>query len=141
MTDLKLIAKDCEFEHLEDGLIRDRIVCCTNSPRVKERLLREDNLTLAKAISLCRADEKSRKQIKTLNDEEKVHVLKKKSTKQRHVQYEVNPRKSVPKKSQDTTFNCGQSATKHKKLNCTAFGKTCYNCKKPNHFKNSANQN
>lgn len=64
VTDLKLIAKDCEFEHLEDGLIRDRIVCGTNYPRVKERLLREDNLTLAKAISLCRADEESDKNTK-----------------------------------------------------------------------------
>jgi hypothetical protein len=50
VTDLKFIAKDCEFEHLEDGLIRDRIVCDTNSPKVKERLLREDKLTLAKAL-------------------------------------------------------------------------------------------
>jgi hypothetical protein len=134
VTDLKLIAKDCEFEHLEDGLIRDRIVCDTNSPKVKERLLREDNLTLAKAISLCRADKESRKQITTLNDEEKAHALKKKPTKQRSVRHEDNPRKSVPKMSQDTTFNCGKCGTKHQKRNCPAFGKTCHNCKKPNHF-------
>jgi hypothetical protein len=134
VTDLKLIAKDCEFEHLEDGLIRDRIVCGTNSPRVKERLPREDNLTLAKAISLCRADDESRKQIKTLNDEEKVHALKKKSTKQRNVGHEDNPRKSIPKKSQDTTFNCGKCGTKYQKRNCPAFGKTYHKCKKPNHF-------
>jgi hypothetical protein len=134
VTDLKLIAKDCEFEHLEDGLIRDRIVCDTNSPKVKERLLREDKLTLAKAISLCRADEESRKQITTLNDEEKVHALKKKPTKQRSVRHEDNPRKSVPKISQDTTFNCGKCGTKHQKRNCPAFGKTCHKCKKPNPF-------
>lgn len=45
-------------------------------------------------------------QIKTLNDEEKVHALKKKSTKQRNVRHEDNPRKSVTKKSHDANFNC-----------------------------------
>ncbi|CAC5370552.1 unnamed protein product [Mytilus coruscus] len=54
LTDLKLIAKNCEFEHLKDGLIRDTIVCGTNSSRVKERLLREDGLTLDKAVGICR---------------------------------------------------------------------------------------
>ncbi|CAC5360616.1 unnamed protein product [Mytilus coruscus] len=82
-THLKLIAKNCEFEHLKDGLIRDRIVCGTNSSRVKERLLREDGLTLDKAVGICRADEESRKQMKTLNEEEQVHALRRKTQNQR----------------------------------------------------------
>ncbi|CAC5396265.1 unnamed protein product [Mytilus coruscus] len=83
LTDMKLIAKNCEFEHLKDGLIRDRIVCGTNSSRVKERLLREDGLTLDKAVGICRADEESRKQMKTLNEEEQVHALRRKTQNQR----------------------------------------------------------
>ncbi|CAC5362482.1 unnamed protein product [Mytilus coruscus] len=79
-THLELIAKNCEFEHLKDGLIRDRIVCGTNSSRVKERLLREDGLTLDKAVGICRADEESRKQMKTLNKEEQAHALRMKAT-------------------------------------------------------------
>jgi hypothetical protein len=41
---------------MTEELIRDRIVCGTNSERVKERLLRDDELTLTKAITVCRAD-------------------------------------------------------------------------------------
>ena len=46
----RLIAKDCDFKLLEDDLTRDRIVCGTNSDRVKEHLLREHDLILDKAI-------------------------------------------------------------------------------------------
>ena len=57
VTELKLIAKNCNFGSLEDELIRDRLVYGTNSERVKERLLREEELTLLKALKICRADE------------------------------------------------------------------------------------
>ncbi|CAC5421262.1 unnamed protein product [Mytilus coruscus] len=83
LTDLKLIAKNCEFEHLKDGLIRDRIVFDTNSSRVKECLLREDGLTLDKSVGICRGDEESRKQMKTLNEEEQLHALRRKTQHQR----------------------------------------------------------
>ncbi|CAC5421152.1 unnamed protein product [Mytilus coruscus] len=73
--------QELQFEHLKDGLIRDRIVCGTNSSRVKERL--EDGLTLDKAVGICRAYEESRKQMKTLNEEEQVHALRRKTQNQR----------------------------------------------------------
>ena len=41
-------------------LSETRLVCGTISERVQERLLREDELTLDKAISGCRADEESK---------------------------------------------------------------------------------
>ena len=52
VMDLKNIAINCEFGAIKDDLIRDRIVCGTISEQVKERLLREDKLTLDKAISV-----------------------------------------------------------------------------------------
>ena len=51
VTTLRLIANDCEFKQLEDELIRDGIVCGTNTERVKERLLHEQDLTLDKYMS------------------------------------------------------------------------------------------
>ena len=81
VTDLKNIAINCEFGAIKDDLIRDRIVCGTISERVKERLLREDKLTLDKAISVCRADEESKRQIQKMNEGEhgNVHAVKKKT--------------------------------------------------------------
>ena len=40
VTDLKILAKSCEFENLYDSIIRDSIVCGINSDTVKERLLK-----------------------------------------------------------------------------------------------------
>ncbi|VDI46803.1 Hypothetical predicted protein [Mytilus galloprovincialis] len=137
LTDLKLIAKNCEFEHLKDGLIRDRIVCGTNSSRVKERLLREDGLTLDKAVGICRADEESRKQMKTLNEEEQVHALRRKTQHQRNNRNEgyakIGPSRRDHEK-RGSSFSCGKCGTTHEKRNCPAYGKKCHKCKKPNHY-------
>ncbi|VDI62424.1 Hypothetical predicted protein, partial [Mytilus galloprovincialis] len=122
---LKLIAKNCEFEHLKDGLIRDRIVCGTNSSRVKERLLREDGLTLDKAVGICRADEESRKQMKTLNEEEQVHALRRKTQNQRNNRNEgyakIGPSRRDHEK-RGSSFSCGKCGTTHEKRNCPAYG-------------------
>ncbi|XP_073967423.1 uncharacterized protein [Choristoneura fumiferana] len=56
---LKLLSKKCEFQSLEDSLIRDRIVCGINNGVVRDRMLRESDLTLDKAIKICEADEVS----------------------------------------------------------------------------------
>ena len=48
LTDLRNKAQPCEFEHLSDGLIRDRIVCGIKDEVCRARLLRESDLTLKK---------------------------------------------------------------------------------------------
>ena len=63
VTGLRLIAKNCTFRNLKDELIRDRIVCVVNSDDVKQQLLRVQDLTLDKALTICRAYEQSKKQI------------------------------------------------------------------------------
>lgn len=57
---LRLRAKDCGFGDQTESLIRDRIVFGCVDARVKERLLREDNLTLKSALDICRAAEVSK---------------------------------------------------------------------------------
>ncbi|CAC5421269.1 unnamed protein product [Mytilus coruscus] len=131
LTDLKLIAKNCEFEHLKDGLIRDRIVCGTNSSRVKERLLREDGLTLDKAVGICRADEESRKQMKTLNEEEQVHALRRKTQNQRTNRNEGYAKKGPSrrdheKRESNSSFSCGKCGTTHERRNCPAYDKNVH---------------
>ena len=53
VTDLKALARNCEFRDLEEDLIKDQLVLGINSERVKERLLRENDLSLEKAIEHC----------------------------------------------------------------------------------------
>ena len=64
VIDLKKKSLTCEFGDLRESLIRDRIVCGVTSQQLKERMLREVDLTLEKAIALARADEETKKQVK-----------------------------------------------------------------------------
>ena len=54
VTALRLLAKECNFKELHDELIRDRIVCGITSDRVKEQLLREQDLTTRQYTSVVR---------------------------------------------------------------------------------------
>ncbi|XP_045537629.1 uncharacterized protein K02A2.6-like [Papilio machaon] len=68
VTALKLLSQSCEFEHLEDGLIRDRIVCGVADGVVRERLLRTEDLTLAKAVKICQANEMSNEETQQIEE-------------------------------------------------------------------------
>lgn len=78
VTDLKVLASTCKFGDIKDSLIRDRIVCGINSATMRERLLREDSLTLDKCLQICRAAELSKENSKTLQGQtvEEIHALK-----------------------------------------------------------------
>ncbi|XP_063634829.1 uncharacterized protein K02A2.6-like [Cydia splendana] len=49
----------CEFKDLEESLMRDRIVCGVASSKVRDRLLRAEDLTLDKAVKITQANEMS----------------------------------------------------------------------------------
>jgi len=67
VTALKKLAADCEFGDLKDSLIRDRIVCGTTDSKLRERYLRETELSLNKAIQLGQAAEETRKHASELH--------------------------------------------------------------------------
>ena len=69
VTDLKLKAQTGQFENLKDSIIRDRLVLGVTNTRVWERLLREENLNLEKAVKICQAAEATVRQIQTLSTE------------------------------------------------------------------------
>lgn len=60
VTALRLLSKNCKFDKLEDELIKDRIVCGVHNGKIRDRLLRCDDLDLDKAIQICQAEEVSR---------------------------------------------------------------------------------
>ncbi|CAK1583539.1 unnamed protein product [Parnassius mnemosyne] len=52
--DLQKLAQTCDFGALNDGLIKDRLICGVSNSVIRERLLREYDLTLSKALEICR---------------------------------------------------------------------------------------
>ena len=66
VTELRLISVHCGFGELEEAILRDRIVCGIRDSHLRERLLREANLTLKSCVDICRASELSKERMKEL---------------------------------------------------------------------------
>lgn len=125
VASLRGLVKTCNYEHLEDSLIRDRIVIGIRDNNSRKKLLQEKKLNLSKCIDICRANEMTNAQMKTINHDE-VHV-------------DLVNAKSRDKKLKDKSrfqkecWYCGQ---KHAfvKEECPAWGKKCSKCGGNNHF-------
>ena len=79
MTELKNLASTCEFGELHDGLLTYKIVDGIRSEKVRDVLLRKGaEMTLAKAINICRTDEITKLQMKEMSGDREVNVIKKK---------------------------------------------------------------
>ncbi|GFN74230.1 Pol polyprotein [Plakobranchus ocellatus] len=119
VTELKRLSADCEFRELKDSLIRDRIICGIRSAQLKERMLRDSDLTLDKAISLGRAEEKAKQQLVEMRETkvEAVKTAKRKDQRTKHKEY-----------------ICKRCGTRHEPKKCPAWGKVCKKCQKNNHF-------
>ena len=134
VTALKLLARSCSFGVLEDELIRDRVVCGIVSERVQQRLLREQDLALEKAMSICQADEESQKQMKLLGEEEPetgIHTVRRlnpvRPSKDR------SPERERVKHFEDKQW-CDRCGLSHHRGQCPAYGKRCFQCGGMNNF-------
>ena len=63
VADLHNIAKHCEFNDALDDMLRDRLVCGINKPKIQKRLLAEPKLTLTSAFDLAQALETASKDL------------------------------------------------------------------------------
>ena len=102
VTDMKNIARKCEFFYLERDLIKDCIVCGIQSDAVRKILFRETSLTLEKALSLC---ELSEQQVKNLVENEDVDGVRLRS----HESQQDKRRKGQPKKLGKKLAICARS--------------------------------
>ncbi|CAB3985329.1 Hypothetical predicted protein [Paramuricea clavata] len=133
ILDLRNKAKTCEFESLQDSLIKDRIVCGIDSNSIRERLLRDNDLTLEKAISIVRAAETSKTQVQKLNNPslevESIHKNFERTSHRKYQREETKPSRNVGK-----TQSCSRCGSNHAPKQCPAFGQTCHKCHGNNHF-------
>ena len=101
-------------------MIRDRLVLGVTNTRVRERLLREENLNLEKAVKICQAAEATERQIQTLSTE--------KGASSSDVNYCQNTgRRQHGKSQQKNATKCKSCATMHGPR--PAFNKACNICK------------
>ena len=101
------LSETCEFGTLQDSLIKDRIVLGTQNKQVQVTLLNQKDLTLDKALSLCRNSELTEQHLSRINDASTV----------RAVQKSINKKEKERKLDQ---INCEYCGMKHAKCKCPA---------------------
>lgn len=68
-TSLRKLAEGCDFNMITlDEILRDSLIFGINDGKVRESLLQEAGLTLAKTDEICRAAESMRTQMKMVGD-------------------------------------------------------------------------
>ena len=105
------------------------IVCGTNDNAFRERLLRESDLTLSKAINAGHVAEETRKHACEILQFQSGATLHKINKLRKH-------RHQVPNgKSKEIINKCKFCNGSHPRGKYPAYGKSCLNCNRKNHFK------
>ena len=101
---------------------------------VKERLLRDEKLTLEKAVCMARASEASKERIKAMAPKE--HSNENPSLNE--IRYGGKQKKNSPRRPgsglTSQQGNCKFRGSSHSWGSCPAFGKTCGYCQRKDHF-------
>ena len=120
-------------------MIRDKVMFGVRDERIKERLLREADLTLNKALDVCRAADTSKQQIEAMGVTQTqalflVHTMQARKKGGHHSNAIRMPKQSSNDKREYTnTSACKYCGKSHAPRQCAAYGKLCRKCGGPNH--------
>jgi len=64
LTDIRRLVKSCEYDGLEESIVKDRIVIGIRDDSTRHKLLQISKLDLASAMDICRASETATRQLK-----------------------------------------------------------------------------
>ena len=158
LTALKKKVRECTFGDLTDDMVLHALPMGLDQERTRRRLFETENLTLDKAIGICRLAEDTEVEMKKLHLNEEVSALYRHKPKNRtKVTRGHTPRKSenyvhekagrrsgenyvhvkAGRRSGENYIHekaCRRCGTSHLAKQCPAWGKECYACKKKNHF-------
>ena len=146
-TRLKDLAKSCDYGTLNSELVRDRFIVGLQDENLQRKLLREEKLTLEKAVDTAKTWEATKLQLKQITNEnnadEQVSFVTRKHYKNRFGKenkpqmHESKQRFQAPRMSnaEGKCAWCGQQPFhKNGRSGCPAQGKNCSKCGKLNHF-------
>ena len=120
VTELKRRSSECEFDTLQDSLIRDMIVCGVTDRSLRERLLRDAELTLEKAVAAGHAAEETRRHAKELRSyQDNVN----RRTGKEHKKHDKDKRDKQSKHENDRIKKCKFCNSTHPRGKCPAYGK------------------
>ena len=122
IADLRSKARTCQFDNLEEDLIRDRFISGVNSEPLRRVLLKEAKLTLKRTIEIAQLDEVTQSRLKQFNKQEVNAVSS---------SFKDKPPPS--KKPVNKCDRCGK-LSHPKGHECWAKQATCHKCRKKGHI-------
>ena len=134
VTVLKTLSNTCEFGALKESLIRDRVVFGIQDNTVRERLLRDPQLTLQTATEKVRSAELTQAQLKQIRADQK--ITSESIHKVRSERNDDSSPNSLKPPNNVPIINCKYCGRKHPrdKNQCPAYGAKCQKCGLHNHF-------
>ena len=129
LTNLRELAKSCNFGTLEEEMIWDQIVGKCPSRTLKQKLLQQDYLNLAKTIKIARSAETAVQEARLLSQGTKENPI--------HIDH-VHASRGFPAKP-FSCYRCG-GTDGHTPDECGAIKSTCNICKKVDTCKRSVTQ-
>uniref|UniRef100_A0ABM0MBB2 Uncharacterized protein K02A2.6-like n=1 Tax=Saccoglossus kowalevskii TaxID=10224 RepID=A0ABM0MBB2_SACKO len=145
---LRQLAEPCKFGTFEDEMVRDRLVLGCKDSIARARLFREQASDLHKVIESLRISEVSRQQLSQMGNDVTVNPVNyvkkggKHTESNRHKYTEQRKERPKYKQTKDKSSQCRYCGSNHErdKNKCPAYGKTCRNCGKQNHFQSVCKQ-
>ena len=130
LTELRTIARNCAHDTITpDEILRDRLVLGIRDDRVRERLLRLNDLSLQQAVDIIKSSEQTQQQVKQMSaGDTLVNALKRFGP-----AVQVEDEKYIKPSTRRATKECGNCRMVHGR-NCPAYGRICFHCGNMNHF-------
>ena len=133
---LRQLIKTCNFtQDMSDSLLRDRIVLGIRSHTTRQDLIQDSQLTLQTCIEKCRSAEATSEQMKAMEDGQ----AQANAVKDRRKRGDKTDRNEKEENRDRKCKFCGRTHPM-KKEKCPAWGETCNECGKKNHFQKMCRQ-
>ena len=130
---LKTEADKCDFGDLKDRFICMQLIFGHNDALVRDKMLLDPKITLAKAIDICSDAEASKIRKRNMQPSSKVRSIGR-------VNFRLTGKSGVQKtafqSNRQSMIDCRYCGKQHQSRQCPAYGKFCKKCGKKNHFAN-----
>ena len=135
---LRQLASSCNFRDFAERMLRDQVVSGLSDDAVRQKLLQEKELTLRKCIELCRVQEASAAQARSMAGDAEVQQVSGGRRNKGPPSKKGKPKQNSYAGDRECMY-CGKGH-KQGKQHCPAYGQTCKKCSKKNHFARKCKQ-